>query len=54
MRRKEKRFCDEYLIDLNATQAAIRAGYAERYAGSNADKSLKNTKCKEILDVDIC
>lgn len=26
---KQKRFVDEYLIDLNATQAAIRAGYSE-------------------------
>ena len=26
MTEKQKRFCDEYLIDLNATQAAIRAG----------------------------
>lgn len=25
---KQKRFCEEYLIDLNATQAAIRAGYS--------------------------
>ena len=24
---KQKRFCEEYMIDLNATQAAIRAGY---------------------------
>lgn len=29
---KQKRFCDEYLIDLNATQAAIRAGYSEESA----------------------
>ena len=29
---KQKRFCDEYLIDLNATQAAIRAGYSKRSA----------------------
>ncbi|MFA5753528.1 MAG: terminase small subunit, partial [Bacteroidales bacterium] len=29
---KQKRFVDEYLIDLNATQAAIRAGYSERTA----------------------
>ena len=28
MTAKQKRFCDEYLIDLNATQAAIRAGYS--------------------------
>ena len=33
---KQKRFCDEYLIDLNATQAAIRAGYSVK----NADKIL--------------
>jgi len=29
---KQKRFCEEYLIDLNATQAAIRAGYSESSA----------------------
>jgi phage terminase small subunit len=29
---KQKRFCEEYLIDLNATQAAIRAGYSENTA----------------------
>lgn len=32
MNAKERRFCAEYLIDLNATQAAIRAGYAENTA----------------------
>jgi len=31
---KQKRFVEEYLIDLNATQAAIRAGYSERTAES--------------------
>lgn len=29
---KEKRFCDEYLIDQNAVQAALRAGYAPKTA----------------------
>ena len=29
---KQKRFCEEYLIDLNATQAAIRAGYSSKTA----------------------
>lgn len=29
---KQKRFCEEYLIDPNATQAAIRAGYSEKTA----------------------
>lgn len=47
---KQKRFCDEYLIDLNATQAAIRSGYSEKYAGQNADKLLKNTKLKAYID----
>ncbi len=29
---KQQLFCEEYLVDLNATQAAIRAGYSERTA----------------------
>lgn len=29
---KQQRFVDEYLIDLNATQAAIRAGYSQKTA----------------------
>jgi len=29
---KQKAFCDEYIIDLNATQAAIRAGYSKKTA----------------------
>ena len=32
MTAKQKRFCNEYLIDLNATQAAIRAGYSKKAA----------------------
>lgn len=50
MNERQKRFCDEYLVCLNATQAAIRAGYSEKYAGQNADKLLKNTKIKDYLD----
>ncbi len=46
---KQQRFCDEYLIDLNATQAAIRAGYSEKYAHTNAAKLLQNTTIKDIL-----
>lgn len=37
---KQQRFIDEYLIDLNATQAAIRAGYSERTARSVACETL--------------
>ena len=46
---KQKRFCDEYLIDLNATQAAIRAGYSEKYAHTNATKLLQITTIKDFI-----
>lgn len=38
---KQRRFIDEYLIDLNATQAAIRAGYSEKTAYSIGLQTLK-------------
>ncbi|NTW71381.1 MAG: terminase small subunit [Eubacteriaceae bacterium] len=38
---KQKRFCDEYLIDLNAIQASIRAGYSVKTAGQIGDENLK-------------
>ncbi len=37
---KQKRFVEEYLIDLNATQAAIRAGYSEKTARAIACENL--------------
>ena len=46
---KQQRFVEEYLIDLNATQAAIRAGYSEKFAGTNADKLLKNTNVAQAI-----
>lgn len=49
MTEKQKRFCDEYLIDLNATQAAIRAGYSEKYANTNASKLLQITTIKDFI-----
>lgn len=39
---KQQRFCDEYLIDLNATQAAIRAGYSEKTAKEQGARLLTN------------
>lgn len=51
MTEKQKRFVDEYLIDLNATQAAIRAGYKQSdYTDTNANKLLENTSVKEAID----
>lgn len=47
---RQQRFVDEYLIDLNATQAAIRAGYKEKYAHTNANKLLQNTTIKEFIE----
>ena len=41
MTKKQKRFCEEYLIDLNATQAAIRAGYSPETAYSIGQENLK-------------
>jgi phage terminase small subunit len=38
---KQERFCHEYLVDFNATQAAIRAGYSEDSAGSIGHEVLK-------------
>lgn len=39
---KQARFVEEYLIDLNATQAAIRAGYSEKTAKSQGQRLLTN------------
>lgn len=46
---KQKRFCDEYLIDLNATQAAIRAGYSEKTAYSAGQRLLKNVEIQKEI-----
>ncbi len=41
---KQQRFVHEYLIDLNATQAATRAGYSKRTAGQQGERLLKNVE----------
>lgn len=46
---KQKRFCDEYLVDLNATQAAIRAGYSEKTAAQTAARLLTNVNVQEYI-----
>lgn len=50
MTEKQKRFCDEYLIDLNATQAAIRAGYSVKTAAVIAAENLKKPNISEYID----
>jgi len=49
MKDKQKRFCNEYLIDLNATQAAIRAGYSKKTAYSIGGELLKKPEIQEYL-----
>ena len=46
---KQQRFCDEYLVDLNATQAAIRAGYSEKTARVIGQENLLKPAIKEYI-----
>ena len=46
---KQKAFVQEYLIDLNATQAAIRAGYSEKTAEQAGSRLLSNVKIQESI-----
>lgn len=47
---KQQRFCDEYLIDLNATQAAIRAGYSQKTAKQIGQENLTKPDIKEYIE----
>lgn len=46
---KQKRFCEEYVIDLNATQAAIRSGYSEKTARSQGQRLLTNVDIQKFI-----
>ena len=48
--KKQKLFVEEYLIDLNATQAAIRAGYSPDTAYSIGQENLKKPEIKNAID----
>jgi len=50
MTAKQQRFADEYLIDCNATQAAIRAGYARNSANKQGARLLANACVREYID----
>ena len=47
--KKQQRFCDEYLIDLNATQAAIRAGYSPKTARQIGQENLTKPAISEYV-----
>lgn len=46
---KQELFCREYLVDLNATQAAIRAGYSENTASEQGARLLVNVKVQNYI-----
>lgn len=46
---KQQRFIDEYLIDLNATQAAIRAGYSVKTAREQASQNLTKLNIQQAI-----
>jgi phage terminase small subunit len=46
---KQQRFVDEYLNDLNATQAAIRAGYSEKTAQEQSSRLLSNVMVQAAI-----
>lgn len=48
---RQQRFVDEYLIDLNATQAAIRAGYSAKTAQEQGSRLLSNVIVAEFIQV---
>jgi len=50
---KQKTFCDEYLIDLNATQAAIRAGYSPDSAKEIGCENLTKPNIRAYIDKEI-
>lgn len=47
---KQQRFVDEYCVDFNGTQAAIRAGYSVKTANAQAARLLANVNIKKALD----
>lgn len=46
---KQARFAAEYIIDLNATRAAVRAGYSEKTAASQGARLLTNVKVQAVI-----
>lgn len=47
---KEKRFCEEYMIDLNATRSAIAAGYSEKSARAIGCENLTKPYIRAFID----
>lgn len=50
MTKRQKIFIREYLVDLNATRAAVSAGYSEKTASEQASRLLTNVKIKSEIE----
>lgn len=50
LNKRQERFCEEYLIDLNATQAALRAGYSAKTAYSSGQRLLKDVEISNYIN----
>jgi len=46
---QQQRFCEEYIIDLNGTQSAIRAGYSKKTANEQASRLLTNVNVQRYI-----
>jgi len=46
---KKERFCEEYVVDLNGTQAATRAGYSKNTAAEQASRLLSNVNIQKYI-----
>lgn len=47
---RQRLFAEEFTVDFNATQAAIRAGYSEKTAGSIGSENLKKPEIQKMID----
>lgn len=50
---KQKRFCEEYMVDLNASAAAIRAGYSEKTCAEIGYENLRKPQIRAYLDAQL-
>lgn len=50
---KQKRFVEEYLLDLNATQAAIRSGYSEKTAAAIGTENLIKPEIAKAIQAEM-
>ena len=53
MNERQKQFCKYYAISMNATSAAIKAGYSERTAYSQGARLLKNVEIQKAIKEEI-